>query len=319
MRDTIRVFLDYITSEKGLSDNTVFAYSNDLHQLIDLLEDSGRLPPEKEGWEFVDHHMLMEYSMSLKERGYSAATRARKIASTRSFFNFLFEENIVTKDPTEPLESPKIGRVLPKSLGEDEMALLLQEAYRGYTPESKRDSAMIELMYATGMRVSEMVLLSLENLNLKEKYVRCLGKGSKERLINLHDQSVYALGIYLTDVRPRLIAQRNKDSQREDAIFLNRRGGRLTRQGFWLILKEYGKRASIETPITPHTLRHSFATHMLEGGAPLRYIQDILGHASIATTQVYTHIAQEHLKVEYDKAHPRSKHNEVMPTGDETV
>ena len=319
MKETIRVFLDYLTSEKGLSDNTVSAYSNDLHQLINVLEVSGKLPPEKVGWEFVDHHMLIEYSMNLKERGYSAATRARKIASAKSFFNFLFEENIVTQDPTEPLESPRIGRVLPKSLGEDEMALLLQEAYRGYTLESKRDSAMIELMYATGMRVSEMILLSLEDLNLREKYVRCLGKGSKERLINLHDQSVYTLDIYLTDVRPRLIAQRNKDSQRENALFLNRRGNRLTRQGFWLILKEYGKRSGIETPITPHTLRHSFATHMLNGGAPLRYIQEILGHASIATTQVYTHIAQEHLKVEYDKAHPRSKHADKIPTGDETV
>ena len=166
---------------------------------------------------------------------------------------------------------------------------------------------MIELMYATGMRVSEMVSLALEDLNLKEKYVRCLGKGSKERLINVHDQAVNALETYLSDVRPQLLRQRKKDDAKEDALFLNRRGERLTRQGFWLILKGCGRRASIETPITPHTLRHSFATHMLRGGAPLRYLQELLGHASISTTQIYTHLAQEQVQNEYDKAHPRSQ------------
>ena len=165
---------------------------------------------------------------------------------------------------------------------------------------------MIELMYATGMRVSEMVGLVVEDLNLREKYVRCMGKGSKERLINLHDEAAVVLEAYLKDVRPRLLSHGKKDDVRENALFLNRRGERLTRQGFWLILKECGRRANIKTPITPHTLRHSFATHMLRGGAPIRYLQELLGHASISTTQVYTHLAQEQVKVEYDKAHPRA-------------
>jgi integrase/recombinase XerD len=306
VREIVRIFLDYLTSERGLSNNTVVAYRNDLYQLADLLKESGSLPGGNPGWESVDQPMLTQYALSLQERGYSATTRARKIASVKALFNFLFEEGIVSQDPTESLASPRIGRVLPKSLSEEEMGMLLQETSRGGTVESQRDMAMLELMYATGMRVSEMVFLAIGDLNLKEKYVRCLGKGSKERLISLHDQAAITLDAYLREVRPRLLAQRKKDGAREDALFLNRRGERLTRQGFWLILKGCGKRANIETPITPHTLRHSFATHMLRGGAPLRYLQELLGHASISTTQVYTHLAQEQIQVEYDKAHPRA-------------
>ena len=307
MRETVRVFLDYLTSERGLSNNTVSAYGNDLYQLADLLEESGSLPSGTRYWESVDQSMLTQYALSLQERGYSATTRARKIASVKALFNFLFEEGIVPQDSTESLASPRIGRVLPKFLSEEEMGMLLQEASSGGTLESQRDMAMIELMYATGMRVSEMVFLAIGDLNLKEKYVRCLGKGSKERLISLHDQAAITLDTYLREVRPQLLSQRKKDGAREDALFLNRRGERLTRQGFWLILKACGKRANIETPITPHTLRHSFATHMLRGGAPLRYLQELLGHASISTTQVYTHLSQEQVQVEYDKAHPRAQ------------
>ena len=307
MKETVRDFLDYLTSERGLSINTVSAYGNDLHQLVDLLEEAGHLTLAGRGWESVDQPALNRYVLNLQERGYSATTRARKIASVKALFNFLLEDGLVSQDPTESLASPRIGRALPKFLSEEEIGLLLQEVSRGGSLEAKRDMAMIELMYATGMRVSEMVSLALGDLNLKEKYVRCLGKGSKERLINVHDQAVNALVIYLSDVRPQLLRQRKKDHARENALFLNRRGERLTRQGFWLILKGCGRRASIETPITPHTLRHSFATHMLRGGAPLRYLQELLGHASISTTQIYTHLAQEQVQNEYDKAHPRSQ------------
>ncbi|MDA0987753.1 MAG: site-specific tyrosine recombinase XerD [Chloroflexi bacterium] len=306
MRETLEAFLDYLTSERGLSNNTVSAYRNDLSQLLDFLEEQGNLPGENPGWESVGQPLLTQYALVLQEREYSATTRARKIASTKSLFNFLLEEGLVSQDPTESLESPRIGRTLPKSLSEKEMGLLLQEASIGATPESQRDMAMMELMYATGMRVSEMVHLAVGDLNLNEKYVRCLGKGSKERLISMHDQAAITLGAYLREVRPHLLSQRKKGSVREDALFLNQRGERLTRQGFWLILKGWGSRANIETPITPHTLRHSFATHMLRGGAPLRYLQELLGHASISTTQVYTHLAQEQVQVEYDKAHPRA-------------
>ncbi len=302
MRDMVRAFLDYLTSERGLSGNTVAAYGSDLNQLVDLLEERGY----KGGWESVDSDMLTNYALDLQERGYSATTRARKIASLKSMFNFLVEEGIVEEDPTESLSSPRIGRALPKALSEEEMALLLREAYSGDTVEARRDVAMIELMYATGMRVSELVSLAVGDLNLKDKFVRCLGKGYKERLVNLHDQAVETVEVYLSDIRPEMLSPRGKEGEREDALFLNHRGERLTRQGFWLILKGYGKRAGIRTPITPHTLRHSFATHMLRGGAPLRYLQELLGHANIATTQVYTHLAEDQVERDYDLAHPRA-------------
>ncbi len=306
MRDTVTSFLDYLTSERGLSGNTVAAYGNDLVQLVEFLEESAGLPAASADWESVDQQVLTRYVIELQERGYSPTTRARKIAAVKSFFNFLIEEGLVREDPTEAISSPKIGRSLPKSLSEEEMGRLLEAAATGGSAESRRDSAMIELMYATGMRVSELVGMSIDDLNLREKFVRCMGKGSKERLISLHDEAAVVVEDYLRHVRPRFLENRRDLEEREDALFLNRRGERLTRQGFWLALKECGRRADITTPITPHTLRHTFATHMLRGGAPIRYLQELLGHASITTTQVYTHLAQEHVHEEYDRAHPRA-------------
>ena len=302
MRDTVRAFLAYLTSERGLSGNTVAAYGSDLNQFVELMEERGY----KGDWDALESSVLTKYALELQERGYSATTRARKIASLKSMFNFLVEEGIVEEDPTEALSSPRIGRALPKSLSEEEMGLLLREAYSGETAEARRDVAMIELMYASGMRVSELVSLAVGDLNVRDKYVRCLGKGFKERLINLHDQAVDTVESYLNDVRPDLLSPRGEEGVREDALFLNHRGERLTRQGFWLILKGYGRRAGIRTPITPHTLRHSFATHMLRGGAPLRYLQELLGHASISTTQVYTHLAEDQVERDYERAHPRA-------------
>ena len=199
MKDMVRAFLDYLTSERGLSGNTVAAYGSDLNQLVDVLEERGH----KGGWDSVDDGMLTGYALELQERGYSPTTRARKIASLKSMFNFLVEEGVVEDDPTEALSSPRIGRALPKALSEEEMALLLREAYSGESAEARRDVAMIELMYASGMRVSELVSLAVGDLNLREKYVRCLGKGYKERLINLHDQAVDTADTYLEAVCQR--------------------------------------------------------------------------------------------------------------------
>ncbi len=298
-------FLDYLTSERGLSQNTVSAYRNDLLQLMEFLKYLTYSYNNEIDWASVDTQLLNEYKLFIQQKGYAPKTQARKIASTKSFFNFLIEEGIIDKDPTEPMESPRTRQTLPKYLTEREISSLIDLVYTSKTNESLRDLAMIETVYATGMRVSEVVALSMEDLHLEENYLRCLGKGSKERLVNLHNQAVHVLKSYITQSRPRLLSK-NKSKDRESALFLNIQGQRLTRQGFWLILKRYASLIHTNTNVSPHVLRHSFATHILSRGAPLRYVQELLGHANISTTQVYTHLGQSHIKEEYDRAHPRS-------------
>jgi integrase/recombinase XerD len=288
--------------EKGFSGNTLQAYRNDLYQLVEFLEARGAGRATPLTWPEVDLNLLSDYVAALREkRGYQLATTARKVAAIKSFFNFLVQEGLISQDPTEALSSPRVGRSLPKFLTEEEVRSLLAQPAGEETPEAKRDLAMLELLYATGMRVSELVSLNLGDVNTEEGYVRCLGKGSRERVIPVYPRAARAVKSYLEEARPRLVT-----SPQEQALFVNRRGERLTRQGFWLILKGYAKRAGIRKPITPHILRHSFATHMLQGGAPLRNVQEYLGHASITTTQVYTHLTSEHLRREYERAHPRA-------------
>jgi integrase/recombinase XerD len=200
-----------------------------------------------------------------------------------------------------------VGKTLPKAISPNEVDELLEQPGRRCTPEAKRDRAMLELLYATGMRVTELVSLDISNLNLEPQspYVRCIGKGAKERTIPFHDQALEALVDYIEEGRGLIL--RNPSEQ---ALFVNRRGERLTRQGFWLILKGYAQAAGLntaETRVTPHTLRHSFATHMLRGGMPLRNVQEMLGHANISTTQVYTHLTSEHVREAYERAHPRAQ------------
>jgi integrase/recombinase XerD len=220
----------------------------------------------------------------------------------KSFCDFLVAEGIIKSDPTENLSSPKVGKALPKPLSEAEVELLLTAPAKLSTPEAKRDVAMIELLYAAGMRVSELISLNMGDVNLEAGFVRCLGKGSKERIIPIHQEASRSLKEYIVEARTQLL--RDGDEQ---ALFLNRRGERLTRQGLWLILKTYAKAAGIKKPVTPHTLRHSFATHVLSGGADLRAVQELLGHANISSTQVYTHVTSEHVRQAYEKAHPRAQ------------
>ena len=246
--------------------------------------------------------MLSDYVMELRDRDYAPTTVARKIAAAKSFFNFLVNEALVTEDPTEDLASPKVGRPLPKHLSHQEVELLLaQPDKKGTAPDGLRDKALLQLVYATGMRVTEMISLDVGDVNLESGMVRCMGKGSKERIIPMHQEAVAVIDTYVRQGRPGLLR-----SILEPALFLNRRGQRLTRQGFWLILKNYAAEAGFRSKITPHVLRHSFATHMLRGGAPLRNVQELLGHANISTTQVYTHLTSDHVRQEYDKAHPRA-------------
>jgi integrase/recombinase XerD len=300
MRKSLNDFMTFLSVEKGASANTVAAYRNDLQQLADFIGTR----PGTDGWASVDRALVQDFILDLKQRGYTETSVARKVAAVRSFYAFVSAEGAVTANPTEGLSSPRVGKTLPKAISPNEVDELLEQPARRNTPEGRRDRAMLELLYATGMRVTELVSLDMSSLNLdpRSPYVRCLGKGAKERTIPIHDQALEALAGYLNDGRPLLV--RNKD---ESALFVNRRGDRLTRQGFWLILKGYAKAANLSSDVTPHTLRHSFATHMLRGGMPLRNVQEMLGHANISTTQVYTHLTSEHVREVYERAHPRAQ------------
>ncbi len=301
MRQEVESFLNHLSTEKGFSSNTIEAYRNDLGQLASFIEDQAAVKGYKSQWASVDRNILISYILDLKERGYASATVARKVAAMKSFFDFLVSEGVSRADPTENLSSPKVGKSLPKALSTREVEALLDEPAKSSSVEAVRDRAMMELMYAGGMRVSELVSTNVGHVDLDSGFVRCFGKGSKERLIPIHRRATEAVAHYVRQARPQLL--RNSD---EEALFLNRRGERLTRQGFWLILKAYVKSAGIKADVTPHTLRHSFATHMLRGGADLRAVQELLGHANISSTQVYTHLSSEHVHQAYERAHPRA-------------
>lgn len=303
MREPINSFLNYLVVEKGYSDNTINAYRNDLTALADFAEKelSGQGPDAS--WKKFTRQNMLSYLLYLKERGYVPTTIARKVAASRSFFNFLVAEGIIKSDPTENMSSPSVGKALPRPIPINQVRLLLEQPAKLSTSEAKRDRAMLELLYASGMRISELVALNMGDVNLEGDYfVRCFGKGRKERIIPLYEQVALTIREYINKERPKLL--RNK---KDNALFLNARGERLTRQGFWQKLKEYARSAGLDEKISPHTLRHSFATHMLNGGADLRSVQELLGHANISTTQVYTHLTTEQVRKTYDKSHPRAK------------
>ena len=302
MKESVDSFLDFMAVERGVSPNTVAAYRNDLYQLVEYLESDSPGFRNGRGWKQVDERTISAYLLRLHDKGYSDTTRARKITSAKSLFGFLLEEGTIANNPAENLSSPRVGRSLPEVLTVDDVESLLAAADGGDGLEDRRDRAMLELLYASGMRVSELVSLDVDDTDLEQGYVRCFGKGGKERVIPVHQKAVDTLREYLQEARPLLANKRSGD-----AVFLNRRGQRLTRQGFWLILKGHASRSGLNGRITPHTLRHSFATHLLRGGAPLRHVQELLGHASITTTQVYTHLTSDHVRAEYDKAHPRAR------------
>ncbi|MFC1973845.1 site-specific tyrosine recombinase XerD [Chloroflexota bacterium] len=304
MDKVIDSFLTFLSVEKGFSKNTLEAYRNDLGQFVAFLNEQGISQGKPQvDWGNVERTSVLNYLVSLKERSYAPATIARKMAAGKSFFNFLISEDISGKNPTDGLAGPKVGKALPKALSIADVEELLRQPTYLSSPEAMRDKAMLELLYASGMRVSELVSLKLRDVNLKAGFVRCFGKGSKERLIPIHNKAATAVKNYVAGARLRLL----RDSK-ETALFLNRRGLSLTRQGFWLILKSYAQKTGINAEITPHILRHSIATHLLQSGKMnLRELQEFLGHANISTTQVYTHLSSEHLRRVYESAHPRAK------------
>ena len=301
MQNKVEEFLTSLEVEKGYSENTRVAYKNDLGQFLAYVKKNA-LPPVQD-WGSVTKDHLVAYILSLKgEREYASTTVARKVAAIKSFFHFLVAEGFVKDDPTATLDSPRVKKYLPRAISQEDVERLLDAPGKSDEPRTVRDRAILELLYATGMRVSELVALNEGDVDLASASVRCFGKGGKERVIPVYPRAVQAVEAYVTKGRVRLLRQSD-----EKALFLNQRGERLTRQGLWLIVKGYVRQAGIKVAVTPHTLRHSFATHMLRGGADLRNVQELLGHANIATTQVYTQVSNERLREVYDEAHPRAR------------
>ncbi len=299
MHEQIQAFLRFITVEKGYAQNTLSAYQNDLNQMAAYLTAKS---PEMT-WAMVTREDVSEYITHMKTLTYSATTVARKLAALKSFFHFLTVERLITENPAAMLDSPKTRKYLPKALSTEDVDRLLAEPAKDNSPKGQRDRAIMEALYATGMRVTELISLNVDDVTLSEGTIRCMGKGAKERIVPLYPRAIEALQNYIQNGRQQLL----KTPTPEPALFLNQRGQRLTRQGLWLIIKEYAKRIGITFEVTPHTLRHSFATHMLSGGADLRNVQALLGHANVGTTQVYTHVSNERLREVYNTSHPRAK------------
>ena len=295
MKELIQEFLNYIAVERGLAKNTVEAYSRDLRQFEAYLKEMGICNAEQ-----VSAGTIVSYMKSLQQIHMGASSVSRKLAAMKSFFHYATRERRLRVDPSVTIDSPKLPQRLPKVMSAQEIARLLEQP--GFVdPAGLRDRAMLELLYATGVRVSELISLTLQDLNLEMGYIRCFGKGSKERIVPLGGTAQSVLKLYLDRGRPHIVKRAT-----EETLFLNHHGHKMTRQGFWLIIRAAAKRAGIEKTVTPHMLRHSFATHLLDNGADLRAVQEMLGHADITTTQIYTHVTRTRLKEVYNKTHPRA-------------
>jgi len=287
-------FSDYLSFERGLAARTVQAYLGDLGRLLEFVASRGIQNPEE-----VDHQVLRDYLYHLKDSGLAPTSIRRALSSMRTYFTFLLEEGVLEDDPTERLESPRSWRKLPTVLTPEEAEALLEAPSMG-RGAYWRDRAILELLYATGVRVSELVALRVPDLDLDEGLVIVMGKGSRERIVPVGRAAIEAVLRYLQHLRPELDRGRA-----EGALFLNQRGGPLSRMSVWTIVKEAAELAGIQKSVSPHTLRHTFATHLLEGGADLVAVQELLGHVDIATTQIYTHIDREYLRDVHRRFHPR--------------
>lgn len=296
MDQVINEFIDFIRLEKGLSQNTIQSYNRDLAQYNQYIKKKKISHIDN-----IDRIVIQKYFTHLKEEGKSSKTIARLAATIRSFHQFAIREKYAVKDPTILIETPKYEQKLPDVLSEEEVNQLL--TFTHITNErDERDKAMLELLYGTGVRVTELIQLKVEDVNLTMGFIRVFGKGNKERIVPLGEHLIGILKYYVQEVRPNLLKK-----QVTDVLFLNARGGALSRQGFWKILKKIGLEKGITKTLTPHTLRHSFATHLLENGADLRAVQEMLGHSDISTTQLYTHISKKQIRDMYLNYHPRAR------------
>ncbi len=292
MNNRIEQYVDYLNNVKRSSANTVSSYIRDLNKLDIFLTSEGK---EIEGAEAYD---LGSYVLAMEKDGLSQATISRNISSIKSFYLYLFKQGVVKTDPTEQLKPPKVEKRMPDTLSVEEVNLLLEQPSR-QTPKEIRDKAMLELLYATGMRVSELINIKVTDVNLPMGYIVCRD-ANKERVIPIENIARQALVKYIEDSRVGL-------SGESDYLFVNMKGDPMSRQGFWKLIKAYAKRAGITKDITPHMIRHSFASHLVSGGADLKAVQEMLGHSDISTTQIYLQGKNSRIKEEYEKAHPRAK------------
>jgi len=288
-------FGDYLTLEQGTSPLTLEAYRRDVERLVDYIQVKGATSPID-----ITSRLLREFVYHLKDLGLSPSSIRRNVSAVRTYFRFLLSDGIVARDPSERLETPRRWRTLPDVLTVEEVGRLLAAPTLDDTL-AFRDRAMLELAYGAGLRVSEWIGLGVRDVLFEDKLVRVFGKGSKERLVPIGRTAIGAVATYLRELRPRL-----EKGSGKGVLFLNARGEPLTRMGAWKILRRYVERAGIEKAVSPHTLRHSFATHLLEGGADLRAVQEMLGHADISTTQIYTHVDREYLRQVHKQYHPRA-------------
>ena len=294
-------FLQYLRVERGYSVHTIEAYNTDIAQLAKFLALQHKFQSPIQ-WKKLSKDHLYEFQKFLSSENYKPSTRSRKLASLKSFLGYLHRNGQIDSDPSEKISLRVKSLRLPHTISVDQaIELVTKPLSISSSPAASRDEAMLQLAYASGLRASEIINLNLGDVDLKANRVRCMGKGSKERIIPFHSLAANRLDRYLNSSRTLLSTKLSGM-----ALFLNSRGGRITRQGYWLTLKKYARMLNMGDHITPHSLRHSFATHLLQGGAPIRHVQELLGHASISSTQIYTHITKEFVREEYETAHPRS-------------
>jgi integrase/recombinase XerD len=298
--DVIEQFTDVIWMERGLSENTLAAYRTDLKNFVSWIAKKSTTQLQDKLIN-ADREMIMRYLSELEQQAISSRSRARLLSSLRRFYAYLLREKKIDIDPVALIDSPKLGRALPKTLTEDDVEALLM-APDTSTLLGLRDRVLFEVLYATGLRVSELVELQLNQVNLQQGVIRVTGKGNKERLVPLGEEAIAWLNRYLSATRTDLLK-----GQVSDALFVTKRGGAMTRQAFWYLIKRYASQANIESTISPHTLRHAFATHLLNHGADLRVVQMLLGHSDLSTTQIYTHVAKARLKSLHELHHPRGQ------------
>ncbi|MFW6160377.1 MAG: site-specific tyrosine recombinase XerD [Acidobacteriota bacterium] len=292
--EVLKAFLDYLAVEKGLSPNTILSYSQDLKKLFLFLQQ------KKLTWKSAGEENLIQFLHSLSRSGLSPRSQARCLSSVKSFYRFILLDGMIKHNPTDNLSAPRIWLTLPKFLSLDEVEKLLGQPDTNKL-YGKRDQAILELLYATGLRVSELVGLRVNSVNREEGFLICRGKGGKERLIPVGKSALQAVSNYMEQERP-FLTKENKT----EALFLSSRGKAMSRQACWKIIKKYSLKAGLDQDLSPHVLRHSFATHLLERGADLRSVQLMLGHSQITTTQIYTHVSRKRLRRVYDKYHPRA-------------